>query len=96
MRLGAQMKSSRPPRLLIWCDLNVRPLPICDKPLTIFLKCNNPMTKEPKLDRARRILPEWEGLDQEARALMDKFKKEKAQNEEDSVKKQTSTSKDEL
>lgn len=54
------------------------------------------MTKEPKLDRARRILPEWEGLDQEARALMDKFKKEKAQNEEDSVKKQTSTSKDEL
>jgi len=25
--------------------------------------CNNPKTKEPKLQAARRILPEWEGLD---------------------------------
>ena len=29
--------------------------------------CNNPMTKEPKLERARRILPEWEGLDEEVK-----------------------------
>ncbi|KAJ1958716.1 killer toxin resistant protein, partial [Linderina pennispora] len=27
--------------------------------------CNNPMTKEPKLERARRLLPEWEVYDKE-------------------------------
>lgn len=31
--------------------------------------CNNPMTKEPKLDRARRQLPEWNVYDQEVAAL---------------------------
>jgi UDP-glucose:glycoprotein glucosyltransferase len=31
--------------------------------------CNNPMTKEPKLERARRILPEWDGLDKEITAF---------------------------
>lgn len=31
--------------------------------------CNNPLTKEPKLDRARRILPEWEEYDQEVQAV---------------------------
>ncbi|GJN20848.1 hypothetical protein PR202_gb08276 [Eleusine coracana subsp. coracana] len=29
--------------------------------------CNNPMTKEPKLQGARRIVPEWVDLDSEAR-----------------------------
>ena len=29
--------------------------------------CNNPQTKEPKLEGARRIVPEWVGLDEEAR-----------------------------
>lgn len=28
--------------------------------------CNNPMTKEPKLSRARRLLPEWSPLNEEA------------------------------
>ncbi|MCO5576449.1 hypothetical protein L7F22_030259 [Adiantum nelumboides] len=31
--------------------------------------CNNPMTKEPKLHGARRIVAEWPALDEEARAL---------------------------
>ncbi|RUS34131.1 hypothetical protein BC938DRAFT_482327 [Jimgerdemannia flammicorona] len=31
--------------------------------------CNNPLTKEPKLDRARRQIPEWEEYDNEAEAL---------------------------
>ncbi|KAJ3023155.1 hypothetical protein HKX48_004096 [Thoreauomyces humboldtii] len=31
--------------------------------------CNNPLTKEPKLERAKRILPEWEGLDNEVAAV---------------------------
>ncbi|CEP14268.1 hypothetical protein [Parasitella parasitica] len=31
--------------------------------------CNNPLTKEPKLDRARRQIPEWETYDNEIDAL---------------------------
>eukprot|EP00250_Pteridium_aquilinum_P011892 c20372_g1_i1 orf=227-5122(+) len=31
--------------------------------------CNNPMTKEPKLQGARRIVAEWPALDEEARVL---------------------------
>jgi UDP-glucose:glycoprotein glucosyltransferase len=31
--------------------------------------CNNPLTKEPKLDAARRIAPEWVEYDREAAAL---------------------------
>jgi UDP-glucose:glycoprotein glucosyltransferase len=39
--------------------------------------CNNPLTKEPKLERAKRILPEWVSLDQEATECRDRFEKEK-------------------
>ena len=31
--------------------------------------CNNPLTKEPKLEGARRIVAEWPGLDEEVRAF---------------------------
>ncbi len=31
--------------------------------------CNNPLTKESKLDAARRIAPEWTDLDEEMHAL---------------------------
>lgn len=31
--------------------------------------CNNPLTKEPKLDRARRQVPEWTAYDEEIAAL---------------------------
>jgi UDP-glucose:glycoprotein glucosyltransferase len=31
------------------------------------------LTKEPKLDRARRILPEWEGFDNEITAVREMF-----------------------
>lgn len=34
-----------------------------------FKQCNNPLTKEPKLDRARRQIPEWEEYDNEAERL---------------------------
>ncbi|PWY91017.1 UDP-glucose:glyco protein glucosyltransferase [Aspergillus heteromorphus CBS 117.55] len=34
--------------------------------------CNNPMTKEPKLDRARRQVPEWTEYDDEIAALSKK------------------------
>ncbi|KAJ3000901.1 hypothetical protein HDV02_002364 [Globomyces sp. JEL0801] len=35
--------------------------------------CNNPLTKEPKLDRAKRILPEWVDLDDEVQKIRDAF-----------------------
>ncbi|KAJ7513700.1 hypothetical protein O6H91_23G011200 [Diphasiastrum complanatum] len=38
--------------------------------------CNNPMTKEPKLQGARRIVPEWSELDEEARKLTEKLRGE--------------------
>jgi UDP-glucose:glycoprotein glucosyltransferase len=37
--------------------------------------CNNPMTKEPKLDRARRQVPEWVEYDNEIANLADQFHK---------------------
>ncbi|KAI1880384.1 hypothetical protein JX265_002005 [Neoarthrinium moseri] len=36
--------------------------------------CNNPQTKEPKLDRARRQVPEWTVYDDEIAGLARKFK----------------------
>ncbi|XP_075241125.1 UDP-glucose:glycoprotein glucosyltransferase 1-like [Convolutriloba macropyga] len=32
--------------------------------------CNNPLTKEPKLDRAMRIVPEWKEYDSEIRQIL--------------------------
>ena len=37
--------------------------------------CNNPMTKEPKLDRAKRQVPEWVLYDNEAAALAVRVKR---------------------
>lgn len=41
------------------------------------LQCNNPMTKEPKLQAAMRIVPEWQEYDQEIKLLYSLFQKEK-------------------
>lgn len=46
-----------------WCDMASLP-----RAKTIDL-CNNPLTKAPKLDVARRLLPEWTKYDEEAAAL---------------------------
>ncbi|PKI82787.1 killer toxin resistant protein [Malassezia vespertilionis] len=46
-----------------WCSNDWLPLA-----KTIDL-CSNPKTKEPKLDRARRQIPEWNALDEEVAAL---------------------------
>ena len=35
-------------------------------------QCNNPLTKEPKLKAALRILPEWKEYDYEVKVLWDK------------------------
>ena len=36
-----------------------------------LLQCNNPLTKEPKLTSAMRILPEWSDYDREIRELQE-------------------------
>ena len=36
-------------------------------------QCNNPLTKEPKLTAAKRIVPEWVGIDSEVQALRDRL-----------------------
>ena len=46
-----------------WCGNETKPAA-----KTIDL-CNNPLTKEPKLQGARRIVAEWPALDAEAQAF---------------------------
>ena len=38
--------------------------------------CNNPLTKTPKLEVAKQLLPEWVGLDKEARELEERLQAE--------------------
>ena len=48
--------------------------------------CNNPLTKEPKLDRARRQVPEWTAYDDEIAALADRVAAtEKKEGDEQNV-----------
>ncbi|EPQ15921.1 UDP-glucose:glycoprotein glucosyltransferase 1 [Myotis brandtii] len=55
-----------------WCDDTSK-----KRAKTIDL-CNNPMTKEPKLEAAVRIVPEWQDYDQEVKQLQIRFQEEKA------------------
>ncbi|XP_074593457.1 UDP-glucose-glycoprotein glucosyltransferase isoform X2 [Brevipalpus obovatus] len=63
------------PQEWLWCET------WCDDGFKATAKtidlCNNPKTKEPKLTAARRILPEWEGYDNEIKDLMEKWQKAK-------------------
>ncbi|KAF9995502.1 GABA/polyamine transporter [Modicella reniformis] len=52
------------PQEWLWCETWCGDEGLA-KAKTIDL-CNNPLTKEPKLDRARRQIKEWEALDNEA------------------------------
>ncbi|XP_053565723.1 UDP-glucose:glycoprotein glucosyltransferase 1 isoform X2 [Bombina bombina] len=59
------------PQEWLWCET------WCDeaskkRAKTIDL-CNNPMTKEPKLQAAVRIVPEWQDFDQEIKNLYSRF-----------------------
>ncbi|XP_037379048.1 UDP-glucose:glycoprotein glucosyltransferase 1 isoform X1 [Talpa occidentalis] len=63
------------PQEWLWCET------WCDdaskkRAKTIDL-CNNPMTKEPKLEAAVRIVPEWQDYDQEIKQLQIRFQEEK-------------------
>ncbi|KAJ8384299.1 hypothetical protein AAFF_G00206560 [Aldrovandia affinis] len=54
-----------------WCDDSSK-----KKAKTIDL-CNNPQTKEPKLQAAVRIVVEWSDYDQEIKRIYNKFQEEK-------------------
>ncbi|KAK3301548.1 glycosyltransferase family 24 protein [Chaetomium fimeti] len=67
--------------------------------------CNNPQTKEPKLDRARRQVPEWTEYDEEIAALARRRKEEqeaevernpKSRRFEEEIVTGTASGKDEL
>lgn len=71
-----------------WCGNATK-----SKAKTIDL-CNNPMTKEPKLQGARRIVSEWPDLDSEATGFTAKFLGDEVELQEPSPNQlQTSTSK---
>merc|ERR1712127_581162 len=53
-----------------WCSRDT-----LSKAKTIDL-CNNPQTKEPKLEAAKRIVPEWTDYDNEIKNLMEKWQSE--------------------
>jgi UDP-glucose:glycoprotein glucosyltransferase len=67
------------PQEWLWCETWCSDEDLA-KAKTIDL-CNNPMTKEPKLDRARRQIPEWNVYDEEVGALARRVKGEKAKEE---------------
>ncbi|EHK39882.1 uncharacterized protein TrAtP1_013347 [Trichoderma atroviride] len=47
--------------------------------------CNNPLTKEPKLDRARRQIPEWVTYDEEIAALHQIIKGERLSDDDEEI-----------
>jgi UDP-glucose:glycoprotein glucosyltransferase len=50
--------------------------------------CNNPLTKEPKLERARRQVPEWNEYDEEIRKVIATARGETTQSGGEGVQEQ--------
>ncbi|KAI3662374.1 hypothetical protein MP638_004898 [Amoeboaphelidium occidentale] len=69
------------PQEWLWCET------WCDdaslKSAKTIDLCNNPMTKEPKLDRAKRLLPEWVVFDDEQRKEFDAWRTKNKTEEKD-------------
>ncbi|RFU33473.1 hypothetical protein B7463_g2887, partial [Scytalidium lignicola] len=65
--MQAVLKIHSLPQEWLWCETWCSDESLANA-RTIDL-CNNPMTKEPKLDRARRQVPEWTVYDDEIAAL---------------------------
>ncbi|XP_076247159.1 UDP-glucose-glycoprotein glucosyltransferase isoform X2 [Calliopsis andreniformis] len=69
------------PQDWLWCET------WCDDASKKYAKtidlCNNPMTKEAKLQAAIRILPEWVGYDEEIKGLQQKVENENRQIEKE-------------
>ncbi|MCP9263039.1 UDP-glucose:glycoprotein glucosyltransferase [Dirofilaria immitis] len=74
-----QVRIKSLPQEWLWCET------WCDdasknKAKTIDL-CNNPQTKEPKLESAMRIIPEWKDYDTEIKTLFDERSKSMWENQ---------------
>ncbi|XP_043284000.1 UDP-glucose:glycoprotein glucosyltransferase isoform X2 [Venturia canescens] len=69
------------PQEWLWCET------WCDDRSKKYAKtidlCNNPMTKEAKLQAAMRILPEWKDYDEEIKTLQQRLENETRQLEKD-------------
>lgn len=61
-----------------WCDDESK------KSAKIIDLCNNPMTKEAKLEAAQRIIAEWNEYDNEIKAIFQGFKENKINKSQDS------------
>ncbi|KAF9927498.1 hypothetical protein FBU30_003215 [Linnemannia zychae] len=79
------------PQEWLWCETWCGDEGLA-KAKTIDL-CNNPLTKEPKLDRARRQIKEWESLDNEvtefAKQVNAELKQTRRQYEQEKQKQET-------
>jgi UDP-glucose:glycoprotein glucosyltransferase len=64
------------PQEWLWCETWCSDASLKDAK-TIDL-CNNPQTKEPKLDRARRQVPEWTAYDNEIAVVAKRHKEKQA------------------
>ena len=73
---------SLPPSWL-WCETWCSDEELADA-RTIDL-CNNPLTKEPKLDRARRQVPEWNVYDEEIEAVRQRRQRQRRAREEEEL-----------
>ncbi|XP_066600905.1 UDP-glucose:glycoprotein glucosyltransferase 1-like [Prorops nasuta] len=81
------------PQEWLWCET------WCDDKSKKYAKtidlCNNPMTKEAKLQAAMRILPEWVGYDEEIKVLQQRLENENRQLEKEVNESITDSSKHE-
>eukprot|EP00049_Salpingoeca_infusionum_P015662 m.306561 g.306561 ORF g.306561 m.306561 type:complete len:1519 (-) comp15924_c0_seq3:278-4834(-) len=73
-----------------WCDENSK------KTAKTIDLCNNPKTKEPKLEAAVRIVPEWTELDEEAKAVTLEFLRGAKMPSDDVSSSKAGSHKDEL
>lgn len=67
------------PQEWLWCETWCSDASL-ERARTIDL-CNNPQTKEPKLERARRQVPEWTVYDREIAALVKRVRRQAAKEE---------------
>ena len=84
-----QVRIKSLPQEWLWCETWCS-MESLARAKTIDL-CNNPQTKEPKLQRAMRIVPEWKEYDSEIRSLLDKksFNKQVSDEKTESSQKES-------
>ncbi|KAI9723776.1 MAG: hypothetical protein M1812_001076 [Candelaria pacifica] len=75
--MQAQLRIKSLPKDWLWCETWCSDEELKEA-RTIDL-CNNPLTKEPKLDRARRQVPEWSRYDEEIAGVVARFKEDRGE-----------------